>query len=71
MNVGLDEVFNPKLQGAVRTMALKVDDLRVYYRTLRGDVQALDGVTLRGRPTARSWGWPASRAAASRRSARA
>jgi peptide/nickel transport system ATP-binding protein len=24
---------------------LKVDDLRVYYRTLRGDVQALDGVT--------------------------
>lgn len=26
-------------------MALKVDDLRVYYRTLRGDVKALDGVT--------------------------
>ena len=24
---------------------LKVDDLRVYYRTLRGDVQALDGVS--------------------------
>ena len=26
-------------------MALHVDDLRVYYRTLAGDVQALDGVT--------------------------
>jgi peptide/nickel transport system ATP-binding protein len=26
-------------------MSLQVDDLRVYYRTLRGDVQALDGVT--------------------------
>ena len=26
-------------------MALKVDELRVYYRTLRGDVKALDGVT--------------------------
>lgn len=26
-------------------MTLQVDDLRVYYRTLRGDVQALDGVT--------------------------
>ena len=26
-------------------MALQVDDLRVYYRTLAGDVQALDGVT--------------------------
>src|SRR5690625_7059707 len=26
-------------------MALDVEDLRVYYRTLRGDVQALDGVT--------------------------
>ena len=26
-------------------MALQVDDLKVYYRTLHGDVQALDGVT--------------------------
>jgi len=26
-------------------MALRVDDLRVYYRTLHGDVKALDGVT--------------------------
>ena len=26
-------------------MALRVDDLQVYYRTLRGDVQAIDGVT--------------------------
>jgi len=26
-------------------MALRVDDLRVHYRTLRGDVRALDGVT--------------------------
>jgi peptide/nickel transport system ATP-binding protein len=26
-------------------MALRVDDLRVYYRTLAGDVQALDGVS--------------------------
>ena len=26
-------------------MSLAVDDLRVYYRTLRGDVRALDGVT--------------------------
>ena len=26
-------------------MSLKVDDLRVYYRTLRGDVQAVDGVS--------------------------
>ena len=26
-------------------MTLRVDDLKVYYRTLRGDVQALDGVT--------------------------
>jgi peptide/nickel transport system ATP-binding protein len=27
------------------TVSLRVDDLKVYYRTLRGDVQALDGVT--------------------------
>ena len=26
-------------------MALRVEDLRVYYRTLAGDVKALDGVT--------------------------
>jgi peptide/nickel transport system ATP-binding protein len=26
-------------------MTLRVNDLRVYYRTLRGDVQALDGVS--------------------------
>ena len=26
-------------------MGLRVDDLRVYYRTLRGDVRALDGVS--------------------------
>ena len=26
-------------------MSVKVDNLRVYYRTLRGDVQAVDGVT--------------------------
>ena len=26
-------------------MSLQVDDLKVYYRTLRGDVQAVDGVT--------------------------
>ena len=26
-------------------MSLLVDDLRVYYRTLRGDVKALDGVS--------------------------
>ena len=26
-------------------MSLRVDDLKVYYRTLRGDVRALDGVT--------------------------
>ena len=26
-------------------MSLAVDDLRVYYRTLTGDVRALDGVT--------------------------
>jgi peptide/nickel transport system ATP-binding protein len=26
-------------------MSLQIDDLKVYYRTLRGDVQALDGVT--------------------------
>ncbi len=26
-------------------MSLAVDNLRVYYRTLRGDVRALDGVT--------------------------
>ena len=26
-------------------MSLAVDNLRVYYRTLRGDVKALDGVT--------------------------
>ena len=42
MNVGLDEVFNPKLR---ETVSLRVDDLRVYYRTLAGDVKALDGVT--------------------------
>ena len=42
MNVGLDEVFNPKLRDDV---SLAVDNLRVYYRTLRGDVSALDGVT--------------------------
>ena len=28
-------------------MSLEVDDLQVYYRTLRGDVQAVDGVTFR------------------------
>jgi len=28
-------------------VSLQVEDLRVYYRTLRGDVQALDGVTFR------------------------
>jgi peptide/nickel transport system ATP-binding protein len=28
-------------------VSLRVDNLRVYYRTLRGDVQALDGVTFR------------------------
>ena len=28
-------------------MSLRVDDLKVYYRTLAGDVQALDGVTFR------------------------
>lgn len=28
-------------------MSLRVDNLRVYYRTLRGDVQALDGVTFK------------------------
>ena len=27
-------------------MTLRIDDLRVYYRTLGGDVKALDGVTL-------------------------
>ena len=43
MNVGLDEVFNPKLREPVTTS--RVDDLRVHYRTLRGDVRALDGVT--------------------------
>ena len=42
MNVGLDEVFDPKLRN---TLTLAVDNLRVYYRTLKGDVQALDGVT--------------------------
>ena len=42
MNVGLDEVFNPKLR---RDVSLVVDDLRVYYRTLRGDVGMLDGVS--------------------------
>ena len=26
-------------------MSVKVDNLRVYYRTLRGDVQAVDGVS--------------------------
>ena len=26
-------------------MSLRVDNLRVYYRTLRGDVQAVDGTT--------------------------
>ena len=26
-------------------MSLQVDDLKVYYRTLHGDVRALDGVT--------------------------
>ena len=52
-------------------MSLAVDDLRVYYRTLRGDVKALDGVDASPSPTARSWGWPASPAAASRPSARA
>ncbi|WP_203710860.1 ATP-binding cassette domain-containing protein, partial [Asanoa siamensis] len=26
-------------------MTLQVDDLRVHYRTLRGDVRALDGVS--------------------------
>ena len=26
-------------------MSLRVDELTVYYRTLRGDVRALDGVT--------------------------
>ena len=26
-------------------MSLAVDDLQVYYRTLRGDVRAVDGVT--------------------------
>ena len=26
-------------------MSLVVDDLRVYYRTLKGDVRALDGVS--------------------------
>ncbi len=44
MNVGLDEIFNPRLRD---TMSLAVDDLRVYYRSLRGDVKAVDGVTLR------------------------
>ena len=42
MNVGLDEVFNPKLRA---TMGLRVDDLTVYYRSLRGEVKAVDGVT--------------------------
>ena len=51
-------------------VSLHVDNLRVHYRTLHGDVRALDGVTFAS-PTARSWAWPASPAAASRRSARA
>ena len=51
-------------------MSLAVDNLRVYYRTLKGDVQALDGVTSRSQ-TARSWVSRASPAAARRRSARA
>ena len=42
MNVGLDEVFNPKLR---ETVSLRVDDLTVYYRSLRGDVKAVDGAT--------------------------
>ena len=29
-------------------MTLKVDDLKVYYNTLAGDVHALDGVTFDG-----------------------
>ncbi len=51
-------------------MTLRVDDLRVYYRTLRGEVKALDGVSFEV-ATARSWAWPGSPAAARRRSARA
>ncbi len=42
MNVGLDEVFNPRLRA---NMTLVVDNLRVYYRTLKGDVRALDGAS--------------------------
>src|SRR4029453_10353487 len=30
---------------AAADVSVKVDNLRVYYRTLRGDVQAVDGVT--------------------------
>ena len=43
MNVGLDEVFNPRLRE--KYVSLAVDDLTVYYRSLRGDVKAVDGVT--------------------------
>ena len=43
MNVGLDEVFNPKLRET--DVSLRVDDLSVYYRSLQGDVSALDGVS--------------------------
>ena len=51
-------------------MSLRVDDLRVYYRTLNGDVGRSTASASRS-ATARSSGWPASPAAASRRSGRA
>src|SRR5690606_34689448 len=35
----------PQAERDVRTVTLQVSDLKVYYRTLRGDVKALDGVT--------------------------
>ena len=52
-------------------MTLAVDNLRVYYRTLKGDVQALDGVTLHGRRRGDHGPRRGVRAAGRRRSARA
>ena len=46
MNVGPRRGLQPE---TAPHMSLAVDNLRVYYRTLQGDVRALDGVTLHRR----------------------
>ena len=68
MNVGLDEVFNPRLRGLDEAPRRRPQGLLPHARaaTCRRSTASTSGS-----PTARSWASPASPAAASRRSARA